>query len=1162
MAKTKANEREFAGQVIHWIQEQLKEGGLPFENVTNDSGLYGLPTVKFPDVLLTLDFEGLRPFCGWELKTPKTDARDKELLKDAVQKAQIIGAKLFVTWNMQTAIIWKTPEKTRATVNEDNKVREYDTDTQITKVEDIRDRQKADCLRERCREIVSDLGRLYEEEKINIPVADATVWVGMVAAASEKMASSLLADINRARANREFAKRLNAWAAKQGVSKYDQDYWQTLSQQIAYKIIGKILFYITLGRWNHNLPKMALKGDNYKAAMKSMRAKFQSALEVDYQAIFQSDITDEIELSRDTAEVVIDLTDKLTHWSFEQVPLDVVGNVLEKLVPEDARHSLGQYFTPDRLADLVIAFCVNNGDANVMDPTCGTGTFLIRSYDRLRHLGAKRQAHHELLNQIWGFDIAGFPAELATINLCRQDLSDYLNFPRVLSKDFFDVSPGEEFEFPPAKKTIKAGERMRVKIPKFDALVGNFPFIRQEKIEKAEPGYKDKLAQALYRNWKTEYCELFTNVDKQGRVELALSGQADIYAYMFFHAAAHLKPGGRMGFITGNSWLDVAYGYELQKFFLSKFKLVGIFESRCEPWFEQSSYNTVFTILERCDEREEREKNPVCFVKVKKPLEQLFPQDALTDAQARWDAISRFAERIEELGISAENLGKTGFSKLERRERFKKYERINAEYVKQPEIVSYEDDEVRVRIIKQKDLKEDVETTGHTVKWGQYLHGPDIYFEILGKCAGKLVPLSKIAHLRYGVKTGLNKFFYLRESDAKHWMLEDTFLRPVVSSTKEVPRIFIDEDRLMWKAFVCDKAKKEIGGTNALRYIREAERKGWSNVPSVRSRPQWWSLPKQHGADFLVLQFIGKRHYSPINNIGALVGNVVFVGEFKKKQDSDFGGAVMNSSLIALSSEVYGRMNLGDGLLTIYGPDMDGLLLPILKGAEREKEKEAAMEAFRKIGRRAILPFEQEHKQKDRQEFEKHLFRWFGLNEKDYEKVRAAVEEMIEERHLLPKMRTVQKKKRIEQDLVKLKEEVTEEVLPSGVKGFPDAFVKAGIKTEWEEIGIGAEKIKLGEKGLGVQEICDAEGNHLTEVRSIEKAKYIVYAKQKDEQIVKVPNSEIVIKKAVKDYEIYARQIKEELYRAFMEKCGDHNMSENLTRQVCEEFGLPDLSSQ
>jgi type I restriction-modification system DNA methylase subunit len=1158
MAKTKANEREFAGQVIHWIKEQLKEGGLPFENATNDSGLYGLPTVKFPDVLLTLDFEGHRPFCGWELKTPKTDARDKKLLKDAVQKAQIIGAKFFVTWNMQTAIIWKTPEKTRATVNEDDKIREYNTDTRITKVEDIRDRQKADCLGERCREIVSDLGRLYEEEKINIPIADATVWVGMVAAASEKMASSLLADINRARANREFAKRLNAWAAKQGVSKYDQDYWQTLSQQIAYKIIGKILFYLTLRRQNQNLQKMALKGDNYKAAMKRMRAMFQAALEVDYQAIFESDITDEIELSRDTTEVVIDLTDKLTHWSFEQVPLDVVGNVLEKLVPEDARHSLGQYFTPDRLADLVIAFCVNNGDANVMDPTCGTGTFLIRSYNRLRHLGAKRQAHHELLNQIWGFDIAGFPAELATINLCRQDLGDYLNFPRVLSKDFFDVSPGEEFEFPPAKKTAKAGQRVKVKIPKFDALVGNFPFIRQEEIEKADPGYKDKLAQALYRNWNKEYCELFTNVDKKGRVEIALSGQADIYAYMFFHAAAHLKPGGRMGFITGNSWLDVEYGYELQKFFLSKFKLVGIFESRCEPWFEQSSYNTVFTILERCDDKKERGNNPACFVKVKKPLEQLFPQNALTDTQARWDAISRFAERIEELNIIAGNLGETGFDKLERRERFKKFERINAEYVKHPEIVSYEDDEVRVRIIKQGNLREEVEITGQTVKWGQYLRGPDIYFEILEKCADKLIPLGKMdVAIQRGITTGKNEFFYLTDDQIKHWRIESEFVKPVVTSTKEIDGVFVDPDKITWSAFVCDKSKKELMGTGASKYIKEGEIKKWCDAPSVRNRPQWWTLPKQEDADFLISRFIDRRHYAPVNKTNVLVGDVVFVGGFKNREYAEFGSAAMNSVLISLFAEVLGRVNLGDGLLTTYGPEIKALSLPSKEIATGESK--AVLESFRKLGRRAILPFSEEVQQKDRIEFESRFFKCLDLVKEDFERVCEAVNELIEERHLLPKMRTVKKRKRIEQDLGKLKEEVTEEILPSGVKGFPDAFVKAGSKTEWEEIGIAAERIKLGERGIGVQEICDAEGNHLMEVRSIEKAKYIVYAKQKDEQIVKVPDSAIVIKKAVKDYEIYARQIKEELYRAFMEKCGDHNLSDNLTQQVLEEYGLPEV---
>jgi uncharacterized protein with ATP-grasp and redox domains len=73
------------------------------------------------------------------------------------------------------------------------------------------------------------------------------------------------------------------------------------------------------------------------------------------------------------------------------------------------------------------------------------------------------------------------------------------------------------------------------------------------------------------------------------------------------------------------------------------------------------------------------------------------------------------------------------------------------------------------------------------------------------------------------------------------------------------------------------------------------------------------------------------------------------------------------------------------------------------------------------------------------------------------------------------------------------------------------------------------------------------------------KAKFIVYAKKKVECMVRVPKGEIVLKKAVGDYERYVRDVREELYVAFMAKCGDHNESERLAIEVCEEFGLPDV---
>jgi len=1147
MAKTKANEREFQGRVIAWIQEQISHGGLPFENATNDSTLYGLQTVRFPDVLLTLDFACQRPYCGWELKTPETDVRDNTLLKNAVEKAQNLKAKYFVTWNMQTAIIWRTPAKTITTVKETDKVREFGPEPRIQCVDDIRDYEKSLLMESVCAQLLRDLDRLYKDENVNLPVADTTVFVGLVGHASNQMEGTLLRDINKARANKSFDKRLRAWAAKQGVSKYDQDYWQTLAQQVAYKIIGKIMFYLTLRRHRLELTRMELPPKSYKAAVKKMRALFQHALDVDYQAIFEPDIIDEIELSADTAKIIIRLTENLANWSFDLMPLDVVGAVFEKLIPEDARHSLGQYFTPDNLVDLIVSFCVQSGDDFVMDPTCGTGTFLIRSYHKLRNLKSRR--HHKLLEQIWGFDIAGFPAELATINLFRQNFEDYSNFPRVLSKDFFDVRPGQSFKFPPPKKTVETGERIRVKIPKFDALVGNFPFIRQELIEKAEKGYKEKLEKVLVDGWGEKYTELF-----KGNGELRLSGQADIYAYLFFHTAAHLKLGGRMGFVTSNSWLDVAYGYELQKFFLSKFKIVAICESRCEPWFEQSAVNTVFTILERCDNEEEKKNNLVRFLKVKKPLGELFPEDALTDSQARWLRLERFVDKIEELATRWEVLGD---------KEFKKFARFRKKHMSQPEIISYEDDEIRIRMISQVDLKEQVDETGQTVKWGQYLRAPDIYFEILKKCADKFVPLDEVADIRFGIKTGVNEFFYLTDDRIKHWGIEPEFLKTVIKSPKECNRIKLKRKDLQFFAFFCHKDKSKLKGTKALKYIKWGESqkttggRPWPKVESVKGRKNWYELPKRKPGVVLMPMITGSSLRCILNSCMAQVDHNLF--EVVSKDDAvvEGLGIYLNSAVAFLERELMGRANLGDGALKVEGIDWKRILVPNNKGLLKIKKDTG--EAFEKLCKRTIKDIKAESKRKDRIEFEKEVLKSLGLPEELASQILAAVVGLVGERHLLPKLRSSKKKKRFEHDLEKLREEVGDEILPDGPIKFPEGFIRDRSKTGYEEIGVPAGELKLGESFFDKHEICDAEGEHFMEVGSEEKGKFIVYAKKKDELVIKVPESMVVIKKVVQEYEGYLRELKGKVYTAFMEKCGDHSISENLTRQVFEDFNLPDI---
>jgi hypothetical protein len=57
-----------------------------------------------------------------------------------------------------------------------------------------------------------------------------------------------------------------------------------------------------------------------------------------------------------------------------------------------------------------------------------------------------------------------------------------------------------------------------------------------------------------------------------------ISGFADLYVFLFLHAARFLRPGGRLGIVTSNAWLDVGYGATLKDLPLDHFRVVAILE--------------------------------------------------------------------------------------------------------------------------------------------------------------------------------------------------------------------------------------------------------------------------------------------------------------------------------------------------------------------------------------------------------------------------------------------------------------------------------------------------------------------------------------------------------------------------------------------------------
>jgi len=641
-------------------------------------------------------------------------------------------------------------------------------------------------LADRADEVATDLATLHRDGSLDLVIPDADFFVERLIRAVNVLKPAVKQALKtKLGMDPTFGQELGQWAVRQGIpaNLRSDDFVEAVVRQAVYRLLGKIIFYQSLRRAVPHLPSMDLRGLDTGQVLPRLQDRFAAAHRIDYHAVFREDVVDRLPFPAAASAELRDLVSDLNTRDFAHLPQDVVGAVFERLIPPEDRHALGQYFTPEPLVDFIVAFCVRNADDTVLDATCGTGTFLIRAYDRLcTRLGI--HDHSRLLGQLWGVDIAPFPAELATINLFRQRIGDPGNFPRILNEDIFDIVPGGAYRFPPLKSPLpllSLGEGggqgegegwVDEPIPAFAAIVGNFPYIGADRIERTVKGYRQTVARRLADDWFRAYPDGFTfkrkTDEKQHRlarqnglalepfVEKAapiISTYADLYVSIFWHAAAFLKEGGRMGIVTSNAWLDVGYGYALQRFILDHFKIIAVQESRCEPWFLQAAVNTVVTIVERCSNPAERDAHPSRFVKVRRPLAELIPWDLRLEALNRWTGLDGLVKRIEAVWQTSDDAA-------------------------QPTV--HEDDDFRIRAVRQGALRQQVEAAGQTVKWGPYLRAPDVYFDLLHQAGDRLALLRDVAPPARGSLTGNNEFYHFDDGRIAEWGIEPEFLFPLL----------------------------------------------------------------------------------------------------------------------------------------------------------------------------------------------------------------------------------------------------------------------------------------------------------------------------------------------------------------------------------------------
>ncbi|HIE25944.1 TPA: hypothetical protein EYP66_01500, partial [Candidatus Poribacteria bacterium] len=363
----------------------------------------------------------------------------------------------------------------------------------------------------------------------------------------------------------------------------------------------------------------------------------------------------------------------------------------------------------------------------------------------------------------------------------------------------------------------------------FDIVIGNPPYVRQEKI--ADPTlqesdytvsrwrtlkkeYKDKLRLSV----ATTYPKFFDYEPAKGKFR-KLDAKSDLYIYFYLHGMSLLNPKGSFCFITSNSWLDVGYGKDLQEFLLKHSHVKMILDNQAKRSFAQADVNTIIALLSPPDDKKQRGFDKTArFVMFKVPFEDILSPVIFQEIEEAEERMSRPEFRV--CALRQRTLYEEGLP------------------------TSSEEGRKRIATARYEGNK-----------WGgKYLRAPDIFFTILEKGKGKLVRLGDIAEVRRGFTTGANEFFYLDEKKIAEWGIEEEFLKPVIKSPRECKSIIVKPEDLKFKIFMCHKDKGELRGTNALEYIEWGEMQGFHQRPSCRGRTKWWDVGERSSPPMMVIK--------------------------------------------------------------------------------------------------------------------------------------------------------------------------------------------------------------------------------------------------------------------------------------------------------------------
>ncbi len=330
--------------------------------------------------------------------------------------------------------------------------------------------------------------------------------------------------------------------------------------------------------------------------------------------LFKKHFSEDINVDDKTIhEIIRQMNYPVSPFQFDVIEPEILGRIYEKFLGSkirltdshrakieekpEVRHAGGVYYTPEYIVDYIVENTVGEKikgltpkqieSIKILDPACGSGSFLIGAYNYLleyhKSWYASNQTDKEfkkdwfkskdgditininkrgeiLVNNIFGIDIDREATEVAIMSLYLKMLDD--GFDRG-ERDLFFIKGAV---LPDMTRNIRCGNTLisneyfdgildkstewdiinplDFKNEKFDVVIGNPPYVDSETMTLYYPSQREYLSK-IYQSTK---------------------GNWDLYIPFIEKGIKLTEVGGFTSYITPNKWLSIDYGQALRQF--------------------------------------------------------------------------------------------------------------------------------------------------------------------------------------------------------------------------------------------------------------------------------------------------------------------------------------------------------------------------------------------------------------------------------------------------------------------------------------------------------------------------------------------------------------------------------------------------------------------